>query len=282
MSIRLHFFVNLLYNFNSIEIVLEELISNDNWPLKIVENNLWEYKTIRPNIKILEQIREINEKKTNWEEKEISLKELHKEEFRKYVADLDLFQKEDVSKFYKILKSILKYKQGKCVKDITEGETIHFDDEKAKLVKGHFSKLYSDEIRKIVIRNNGIFNYEVNVESALNKISKGKACDLDNIPDTVYRWKETQENLKQKLKEKFSTILKCGEVPPYFMKARLILLSKDNTDCPEITRVRPISIPSWGDQTIWTQHLGHIGKSNRFRKFHENSKRFYERSQHSR
>ena len=125
-------------------------------------------------------------KRQNWEKKETSLKELHKEEFRKYVSDLDLFQKEDVSKFYKILKSILKDKQGKCVKDITEEETIHFGNEKAILVKGHFSKLYSDEIR-----NNGIFNYEVNVESALNKISKGKACGLDNIPDIVYRCKET-------------------------------------------------------------------------------------------
>ena len=144
---RKYIFRKLILNKRTIE----ELISNDNWLLKIVENYLWEYKTIRPNIKILEQISEINENRTNWEDKEISLKELHKEEFRKYVADLDLFQKEDVSQFYKILKSILKYKQGKCVKGISVGETIHFGNEKAKLVKRHFSKLYSDELRKIVI-----------------------------------------------------------------------------------------------------------------------------------
>ena len=46
----------------------------------------------------------------------------------------------------------------------------------------------------------------------------------------------------KKLKRIFSNYIEKGIIPDYFMKARLVLLSKDGTNYPPIDKTRPISI----------------------------------------
>ena len=46
----------------------------------------------------------------------------------------------------------------------------------------------------------------------------------------------------KRLEEHFQKYLKEGKVPEYFMKAKMILISKDGSRHPKIDKTRPISV----------------------------------------
>ena len=53
---------------------------------------------------------------------------------------------------------------------------------------------------------------------------------------------DKSEEMKLRLKEHFTRYVMTGYVPKYFMNAKLILLSKDDSETPTIQKTRPISI----------------------------------------
>ena len=64
---------------------------------------------------------------------------------------------------------------------------------------------------------------------------------MNNIPATFY--KDYDKGLiANRLQKHFIEYLHWSEIPEYFMKAKLILISKEDTEYPEIENTRPISV----------------------------------------
>ena len=222
------------------------LIKDKNWPdelnLKKQNRLFWKKIKIEPTIKVHENINQAIGKTTNWEEIDINIKTILNENFKEYIRDLNVTNFNGANTFYKIAKSILKPKMDKFVKGIKINDAIYLVEEKNKLVVKHFSNLFNDEESNIWISNNGIFDYRPDIDFAKNKIAKDKACGPDAVPGEIFKISEIENELKHKLRISFENYLRLWKIPDYFMKARLILLSKDGTNQPDIEKTRPIRI----------------------------------------
>ena len=86
------------------------------------------------------------------------------------------------------------------------------------------------------------FNYKIEIEKAIDRIANGKVIRWDYIPGEMFKLKYNTVLLKVRLQDHFKNYVMTGDVPEYFMNARLILLSKDDSDTPQINKARPISI----------------------------------------
>ena len=164
--------------------------------------------------------------------------------FKEYVRNLDLWRNQDISKFYKILNSLLKYKhKGKLVKGIKQEDgSVVYGSLKNQIVKEYFSKIFNWDTKPAQIRNNGIFEYRIELDKAFERIARNKAVGYDNIPGEIFQLNENMGVLKQRLKSHFTNYLIAGDVPEYFMNARLVLFSKDDSETPPVNKTRPISI----------------------------------------
>ena len=128
------------------------------------------------------------------------------------------------------------------VKGINEGDRVIYGTDKNKKVKDFYQKLYKWEQKPKEIINNVIFNYEIEIDKAIWRIAKDKATEWDNIPEEFFKALSKSEELKQRLKNNFTEYVMNGKIPDYFMKSRLILLSKEDNEAPPVHKTRPISI----------------------------------------
>jgi hypothetical protein len=128
------------------------------------------------------------------------------------------------------------------MKGIKHGDIVVLGENKKKVVWDYFTNLFEDKSSKIEIVNNGIFNSHIELEEAIKTLSKNKAAGLDMLPGEVYKNNEVKQKLMERLQHKFQNYVRNSDVPHYFMEAKLVLFSKDNTEYPDIEKIRPISI----------------------------------------
>ena len=104
-------------------------------------------------------------------------------------------------------------KQGKLVKGINEGDRVIYGTDKNKKVKDFYQKLYEWEQKPKEIINNGIFNYEIEIDKAIRRMAKDKATGWDNIPGEFFKSLSKSEELKQRLKNNFTEYVMNGKIP---------------------------------------------------------------------
>ena len=81
-------------------------------------------------------------------------------EFQNYIKKLNLENHNDKKQFYRILNSIIKYKnKGKIERGIRTEDGIKFGKYKNKEIKHYFENLYHSDDQVTKIENNGIFNF---------------------------------------------------------------------------------------------------------------------------
>ena len=102
---------------------------NSKWPNQNLskEDLVTSKRTIRPIIRILCEANSIIKMNQKWDEKLIRLKDITKSDFLEYVKTLDLNIHEGKKSFYKILNSVIRYKNnGKIVRGVKIGDDIFF------------------------------------------------------------------------------------------------------------------------------------------------------------
>ena len=243
---------------------------NSEWPESSSSDTKKIFKEklqIRPVIKIQNKANAIFKNKTNWEDKELKLKDLRSTEFKEFIKSIDMNNLIDKRTFYKMMNSLLKYKiKGKIIKGIMIKDTIVYGTDKKTIIKNYFEQLYNSNIKDTKINDNGIYDYTWNTTRAITNLSKSNAAGIDNIPSKIFKQKEDSP-LLLKIKDKFSTWIQQSSIPSYMMLGKLILLSNSKDDCPTIDKTRPIivlpAITKFFESSI-LHTLENITKSNQF------------------
>ena len=201
-----------------------------------------EENIIRPTVKLQQEANKIFYKNIDWNTKKLHLKDTMEESFIKYWSKLDMQSKQDTAQFYKIVNSLLRYKsRGKIVKGIRHEEEIIMGIQRDKIVKQFFEKLYNSNEQPYKVPSNGIFDFRLNIWKGIEYWATNKAVGTDGISGKFFKdWDKT--TLIKRLKIHFIKYLQESEIPEYYMEVRLILISKDDTEYPEISKTRPISV----------------------------------------
>ena len=217
---------------------IEAIMKKEEWPTisnsKETKKLCTQARIIRPTIKMQNQANILMDTKKEWSDIEIGLKELKNDSFRLYVKDLDMVRQTHVSKFYKIINSLVKYKENlKMVKGIREGDAIYFGEKMNNKIKDYYQQIYHDEAKT---NNHKHWNprqeKRPDIEKAIKRIASNKANGLDNIPGEIYKYRETREQMISKLMPHFIRYMEESRVPQYFMEGKLVLISKDSTEYP--------------------------------------------------
>ena len=222
---------------------MRELL-NSNWPENWqLSRNIFKKKLkIRPVIKMQNKANQIIKEDNSWNDKTIKLNDLRRSGFIEYMKNLDISLKTDKKIFYNILNSVIKYKaKGKLVRGIKWGDTILYGREKDTFVKNHYEKLYDSIEQKSIIVNNRTFNYHCDIVRAIETLSRSNAAGTDGIPSKIYR-QDMNSPIISKIKNSFNEWIQNCTTPDYLMEGRLVIISKDKTDLPDIKDTRPISI----------------------------------------
>ena len=89
---------------------------------------------------------------------------------------------------------------------------------------------------------NNEYNFEIDLNSAISKLSQNKAPGLDHIPSEWLTSIANNDKLKLKLTNIFKEWVCKSEVPKFWMARKLILLNKEKNNHPLIENTRPITI----------------------------------------
>ena len=164
-------------------------------------------------------------------------------EFQNYIKKLNLENHYDKKQFYKILKSIIKYKK----KENSERNKNRRRNKIWKIQKQRDNALFRESIsfrRPITkIENNGIFNFRWDIEGAIRRLSRSEAIGLDSVPGNILK-QERRNPLTKKFKSWFEELMHKGFIPSILMWGKLLLISKEESNCPIIKNVRPIIVLS--------------------------------------
>ena len=258
---------------------VDEILNNPDWPT--TTNNLYNRSklysktTIRPTVKIQQRINNILEAKIPFENKQINIRTAWSDGFKSFVKGLDMSRKQDISKFYKIVNSLIKYKEkGKIVKGIREDNKIIYQGEMTKIIVNYFSNLYKCNPKKIEIRYNNIWDFRMNIDRAIDFIATNKAWGIDSIPGEFYKTSEARNEIKNRISTHFELYIHREEIPEYFMQAKLVLISKDGSDHPPIGKIRPISVLPSITKMFELSILHHLEQATLNPKFNRNQRGF--------
>ena len=89
--------------------------------------------------------------------------------------------------------------------------------------------------------NNGIFEFHCDIIRAIETLSRSRAAGIEGMPSKIYRH-NVDHPIILKLKNAFDEWIQNSNTPDYFMKGRLVLISKIKSNTPEINDTRPISV----------------------------------------
>ena len=109
-----------------------------------------------------------------------------------------------------------------------------------KVVAKHFNHLFDVKIRKWeetnFTQNNQIEDINLNWEEGIRNLSQGKAWGLGGVPSEIFKLKnkELQIQFNEKINQTFIKYIMNNQTPKYFLTARFVLLSKDNTHYPKL------------------------------------------------
>ena len=99
-------------------------------------------------------------------------------------------------------------------------------------------------VNESIVKNE---TYTLNTLAGLTNIVSRKAVGIDKVP---WEWikinpfinVETNMIKLEKLQKVFEYWIETGYVPDLWMVSKVILLSKENSDTPEVNNTRPIAI----------------------------------------
>ena len=114
--------------------------------------------------------------------------------------------------------------------------------QKKQIVKIYYEQIYSSINNHYKVRSNSIFDFRIDVERGIEQWAPNKATGIDNMPGIVFKDNTYKKEIKSRLEKHFTDYLHKSNIPKYFMEARLILISKEDTEYPSIEKTRPISI----------------------------------------
>ena len=137
---------------------------------------------------------------------------------------------------------MLRYKtRGTIVKEIEKEGKIMIGNTMTQIIKEYFEQLYLGSKDAWEMKNN-IFDYRLNIKRGIQYWALKKSTGIDGIPGEFYKNAKWQYELLNRLQNHFTKYLHNNEIPYYFMKAKLILVSKEKTEYPKIENIRPISV----------------------------------------
>ena len=110
------------------------------------------------------------------------------------------------------------------------------------MAKQYFNNIYKGREKHKLKINNNIFDFTFEIDSALEALATHKAAGPDLISAECLKVKDKRNEMKSRLFAHFTDHLHNWRVPDYYMKARLVLFSKEDNENPEINKTRPISI----------------------------------------
>ena len=140
------------------------------------------------------------------------------------------------------MKTLVKYKtRSHITKGIKTNERILYENINDRVIKIYFENLYHADTEPTIIQNNGKFNFEWNIDRALERLTKSKATGVDGIPSKLFKI-EKDNPLIKKIRNWFGNWIRKGRTPKYLTSWKLILLSKDNTETSTIEDTRTITI----------------------------------------
>ena len=120
------------------------------------------------------------------------------------------------------------------MKGINKDGIIIYGKFRDEYVKEYYQKAFNDNVTIGEIENNGTFDYTIKINEAIERLATNKTVGWDYIPGELYKIVGKSEEMKLRLKEHFTRYVMTGYVPKYFMNAKLILLSKDDSETPTI------------------------------------------------
>ena len=123
--------------------------------------------------------------------------------------------------------------RGTIVKGIEKEGKIMIGNTMTQIIKEYFEQLYLGSDGTWEIKHN-IFDYRLNIKRGIEYRGLNKSTWIDGIPGEFYKSAKWQDELLNRLQNHFTKYLHNNEIPDYFMKAKLILVSKEKTEYPKI------------------------------------------------
>ena len=224
-----------------------ELLNSD-WPLKI-PNLKWLSKSniLRPKVYISSEKAKIFNC-VEWSKIQKVYNDQSTKEYSTLINDINNLKKTDIIKFYKIINNILKYKErGKIVKNIRIGGMIKERKESIRLWTDYYKTLLNNDEKFTQQRFNSQIEHTINVEEGLERVAKRKAVGVDGVSgEWIILNKDEDDDLKsikiEKLRTVFKEVIQTSSIPDFWMKSKIVLISKENNNTPEIMNTRPIAI----------------------------------------
>ena len=92
-----------------------------------------------------------------------------------------------------MVNALIKYKpRSNLIKGIKTDKCIEVGVEKNYIIKQFFNKLFDDVPTYTRIESNGIFDYRLEIDRAIQQLSSKKAMGLDYIPDLLFKIKNSE------------------------------------------------------------------------------------------
>ena len=169
-------------------------------------------------------------------------------EYSTLINDINNLKKTGIIKFYKTINYILKYKErGKIVKNIRVWGMIQERKESIRLWTDYYKTLLNNDEKLTWQRFNNQIEHTINVEEGLERVAKRKAVGVDGVSGEWIRLnKDEDDNLKsiktEKLRTVFKEVIQTSSIPDFWMKSKIVLISKENNNTPKIMNTSPIAI----------------------------------------
>ena len=105
-----------------------------------------------------------------------------------------------------------------------------------EVILNYFKQLYNGSKMPLYGKNGGIFDFKIDARRGLEWWAMKKAAGIDEIPGEFYKYTKIKDILIERLQKHFTEYTRNMPIPDYFMKARLILISKDGTEHKKLTK----------------------------------------------
>jgi hypothetical protein len=176
-----------------------------------------------------------------WSEIKSKLRVMYNDDYVNFLQDLNNLVVSNSKEFYKGVNRLVNYKKkNKIVKKIKDVEVLS-EEESCRRIESYYKNLFwSDSSSLDFVYNDCDDDIKIDVDRGINKCAKDKAVGIDGIPEEWYKMDIT--NMKYKLRKIFVFCLDTGLVPDYWMKSKLILISKEVSGTPKVENTRPVSI----------------------------------------
>ena len=129
------------------------------------------------------------------------------------------------------------------MRGIRTEDGIKFGKYKNKEIMHYFENLYHSDDQVTKIENNGIFNFRWDIEGTIRRLSRSETIGLDSVQGNILK-QDRRNPLTKKFKSLFEELMHKGFIPSFLMWGKLLLISKEESNCPIIENVRPITVLS--------------------------------------